>query len=494
VHLAAAATGPDEAVAAELDRAAGRAQARGGYSAAGALLAKAAQLTSDEGRWAERVLAAAHAHLAGGAPVRAKVLLEQTAQISDPFQRARMRRLPGLIRYALGQAQGTPSILMDAARALEPFDAHLARATMLEALEAARVTGQLTASGESDLDVCRAARAMPLPPGSQPRVADLLLDGATALVLDGHAAAVPVLGRAIDALLADPSDSADALLWLGIGCWTAGAVGDDTSLHELATGLEHRARDKGALGALSNGPLFLAMSELLTGSLAAVRAHFAERAEIMAAVGRPSDVGELVVLAWRGRETEARTAAAAVTCYATEHGHGWMLAFADYAVAVLELGSGQLPGSPPQRPGELPGQPVHRHRRLPGPDRSGISMRRARRGSRSHGRVRSPRTAQRHPDSTGASLYVASAAGRRHRTPRFSIKTRSSTCRTAGETCTRRGHTSCTGRGFAARSGDSTPATSCERPTRCSCRREPTPFAERARAELAATGARPQTK
>jgi hypothetical protein len=138
VHLAAAATGPDEAVAAELDRAAGRAQARGGYSAAGALLAKAAQLTSDEGRWAERVLAAAHAHLAGGAPVRAKVLLEQTAQISDPFQRARMRRLPGLIRYALGQAQGTPSILMDAARALEPFDAHLARATMLEALEAAR--------------------------------------------------------------------------------------------------------------------------------------------------------------------------------------------------------------------------------------------------------------------------------------------------------------------------------------------------------------------
>src|SRR6266571_852906 len=354
---AAAATGPDEAVAAGLDRAASRAQARGGYSATGALLARAAQLTGDEDRWAERVLAAAHAHLAGGAPARARLLLEQAAEISDPFQQARMRRLQGLIRYALGQAQGTPSILVDAARALEPFDARLARATMLEALEAARVTGRFATAGESYLDVCRAARAMPLPPGSQPGVADLLLDGATALVLDGHAAAVPVLGRAVAGLLADPSDSADALLWLGIGCWAAGAVGDDTSLHELATRLEHRARQQGALVALSTGLLFLAMSELLDGSLAAVRAHFTERAEIMTAVGRPSDVGELVVLAWRGRETETRTAAAAVTLYATEHGHGWMLGYVDYALAVLELGLGNYQAALPSDPGHYRDNP-----------------------------------------------------------------------------------------------------------------------------------------
>ncbi len=346
-HLAAAAAGPDEAVAAELDRAAGRAQARGGHSAAGALLARAAQLTRDEDRWAERILAAAHAHLAGGAPDRARLLLKQAAEISDPFQQARMRRLQGLIRHALGQAQGTASILVDAARALEPFDAHLARATMLEALEAARVTGRFTATGESALDVCRAARATPLPPGSQAGVADLLLDGATALGLDGHAAAVPVLGQAITGLLAEQSDSADALLWLGIGCWAAGAVGDDTSLHELATRLEHLARENGALAALSTGLLFLAMSELLDGSLDAVRARFAERAEIMAAVGRPSDVGELIVLAWRGRETEARTEAASVTRYATEHGHGWMLGYVDYALAVLELGLGNYQAALP---------------------------------------------------------------------------------------------------------------------------------------------------
>ncbi len=356
-HLAAAATGPDEAVAAELDRAATRAQARGGYSAAGALLARAAQLTGDQDRWAERILAAAHAHLAGGAPARARLLLEHTPEVSDPFQHARMLRLQGLIRYALGEPQGTASILVEAARALQPADIRLARATMLEALEAARVIGRFAASGENLLDVCRVARGMPLPPGSQPDVADLLLDGATALVLDGHAAAVPVLGRAIAGLLDDQRDSADALLWLGIGCWAAGAVGDDTSLHELATRLEHRARQQGALGALSAGLLVLAMSELLGGSLPAARAHFTERAEIMAAIGRPADVGELVVLAWRGRETETRAAAAAVTRYATEHRHGWALAYVDYARAVLELGLGNYRAALPSDPGNYRDNP-----------------------------------------------------------------------------------------------------------------------------------------
>src|SRR5260370_35524426 len=156
--LAAAAAGPDEAVAAELDRAAGRAQARGGHSAAGALLARAAQLTSDQDRWAERILAAAHAHLAGGAPARARLLLEQTTEVSDPFQHARMLRLQGLIRYALGEPQGTASILVEAARALHPADIRFARATMLEALEAARVTGRFPPTRASVLHASPLAR------------------------------------------------------------------------------------------------------------------------------------------------------------------------------------------------------------------------------------------------------------------------------------------------------------------------------------------------
>lgn len=339
-HRAAAAAGPSEEVAADLARAARRAAARGGHSAAGTFLARAAELSVDRAGRAERVLAAAEAHLAGGAPARARSLLDAAAaELVEPLLVARAQRLDGAIRYAIGDAQGTASILVSAARALEPFDLRTARATMLQALAAARVTGRFTARGESEVDVAAAARAMPLR-GATPSVADLLLDADVALFLDGHAAAVPLLRRAIDALQRNDLNTDDDLLWLGIGCWAAGAVGDDDALYRLASRLERRAREQGALVALSIGLMFLAMSELLDGSLSAARLHFAERSHLMVAIGRPADVGELVMLAWAGREAEARAEAETVARYATERSHGWMMPFVEYSLGVLELGLG----------------------------------------------------------------------------------------------------------------------------------------------------------
>src|SRR6202035_5554946 len=134
-HRAHAAAGPDEDVAGELERSAGRAQARGGLAAAASFLERAALLTPDRGRRAQRLLAAAQAKRdAGALDAALGLLVAVEAGPLDAPQDAEVEHLRG--QTALEQRRGRDAarLLLSAARHLEPLDAGLARETHLEAL------------------------------------------------------------------------------------------------------------------------------------------------------------------------------------------------------------------------------------------------------------------------------------------------------------------------------------------------------------------------
>ena len=159
-HRAKASPGPDEEVAAELERSADRAQARGGLAAAAAFLERAVLLSIDPARRAERTLAAALANLQAGAfgPALDLLASAEAGPLDEP-QSARVDLLRGEIAFASGLISDAPPLLLKAAQRLEPLDEDLARETYLTAWMAALFAGQL--AGSCDLpEVSRAARAL----------------------------------------------------------------------------------------------------------------------------------------------------------------------------------------------------------------------------------------------------------------------------------------------------------------------------------------------
>src|SRR4029077_13953437 len=191
-HLAAAASAPDEEVASELERSAGRAQARGGRAAAAAFLQRSVALSSDPARRTDRALAAARANLYAGAFDAALRLLPiAEAGSPDQLQRAHAKLLRAQTAFASARGSAAPTLLLNAARELESVDVDLARATYLEALSAAMFAGRFTRLGAGGHEVARAAMAAPQPLRPQ-RMPDVLLDALATLFTEGYQPALPI--------------------------------------------------------------------------------------------------------------------------------------------------------------------------------------------------------------------------------------------------------------------------------------------------------------
>src|SRR6202022_1144895 len=137
-HRAQAAAVPDELVAEELERSAGRAQARGGLAAAAAFLERAAMLTPEAARRAQRLLAAARVKRdAGALDAALGLLVAVEAGQLDALRTAEVEHLRGQIALQQQRGGAAARLLLSAARRLEPLDADSARETHLEALVAA---------------------------------------------------------------------------------------------------------------------------------------------------------------------------------------------------------------------------------------------------------------------------------------------------------------------------------------------------------------------
>src|SRR5882762_6417438 len=222
-HRAQAAPGPDEDVAGELERSADRAQARGGLAAAAAFLERAATLTPEPGRRAQRLLAAASAKRdAGALDASLGLLVAVEAGPPDALQTAEVEHLRGQIAFDQRRISDAARLMVSAARHLEPLNAGSARETHLEALAAAVWASDLDGPA-GVLETAGAARAAPTGP-RPPRVVDVLLDGFALRLTEGYAAAAPTLTRALELVLALDADTGEAGRWLWLTGGRAGAI------------------------------------------------------------------------------------------------------------------------------------------------------------------------------------------------------------------------------------------------------------------------------
>ncbi|KDN21551.1 ATP-binding protein [Amycolatopsis rifamycinica] len=343
-HRAQATVSPDEDVAADLERSAGRARARGGLVAAAAFLEQAALLTPEPARRAERELAAAAVKRDAGALGEALGLLDAAeAGPPDAVRAAEAGRLRGQIAFDQRRGGDAARLLLRAAERLTPLDASRARETYLAALAAALWAGADRNALVAAAEAARAAPPAPVPP----RAVDLVLDALATRLTDGHQAAAPLLATALAAvrgLDAGPENTGQVLWLLGnrAGGLIATEAADFAAARALAERQVQLARDAGALVQLQFALNFLGVNELLAGELTAAAASAGEDRAIAEATGNaPVGYAAMLLEAFRGREERAAELFEDTARQAAERGQLRLVTLADYGRAVLYNGLGR---------------------------------------------------------------------------------------------------------------------------------------------------------
>jgi DNA-binding CsgD family transcriptional regulator len=301
-HLAAAVEEPDDAVVAELDRAAERARARGGHEAAAAAWERAAELSAQSEPRATRLYAAARAAWLAAQPGRARALANAASTYAtEPGLRADIARLQARIEWNTGSLHTGHRMILEAAREVAPHDPDRAR-------EMAMFGAALASFGaDSGVNVDPATLVPVPPPTDTPRRRAFsgLLIGLDQIKRGKWADAARTLRETFTLFDELEPDDLDLLPNLGIAAMHLGEDELALTYHSL---LLARARATGAVVMILYSLTRRGLTELATGQWTSLNAGASEALPLAQGSGQPGlgalALSELtLVAALRGEDT-----------------------------------------------------------------------------------------------------------------------------------------------------------------------------------------------
>lgn len=340
-HLASAAVGPNEDVAAELERAGLDARRRAASGAAASALKAAARLTPDTEKRARRLRDAAQdAHLAGSLGEASELLAEGLELTEEPLLRADMTHARGRVEMLSGSPQLSRDLLVAGATAVEALNP--AKAALM--LSDAATTCGMSADGEEAWKLARRAYALAETVGAEVELICGFVLGNALVIRGERQAGYPLMLRAeplIDQM--PPTESLHLGTWFGHCC---GIAGDQDRGARMLRRIVVQARARSALGALPLALGFLCNAEFRLGNWAAAYAAGMESVRLAEDTGQANELtNSLVWLAHveaaQGREEECRSHAGRALELVEVTGAESMRHLGKAALGLLELGLGR---------------------------------------------------------------------------------------------------------------------------------------------------------
>ncbi|TDC44642.1 helix-turn-helix transcriptional regulator [Actinomadura sp. KC345] len=312
-HRASATMAPEEHIAADLQSAAERARGRVAYATAARLYRQAADLTPAPEARGTRLGSAAAMILQAGRLDEAEDLAVQAEKLTtDPAGLARLVRVHATVEYERGDPRAASRMMVDGTAGAAPEE----RTAMLR-------TGAVYGWTSGELPaVLRAAELLP---------DDRVIHGLALLAEGDHPRGLPLLNQLVTETRTTPNDRVR-------GAQLALIVGDDDAALELAGAEVAHSRRHGLIGALPDVLQTLAQTQIAVGRHADAEATVAEAIALARDTGRPHREGRLSAALTRVAAIEGDEVRLRELIAEAPQPHGGL---ADSALALLDLGLGR---------------------------------------------------------------------------------------------------------------------------------------------------------